>query len=108
MGPLILWDGTTNSGVGPLRAPLTGWFVGRPCGNTAMSHLAIFLIIVVDCANVWLSGPIVGGFVVTIRGCRRGHLRGSLGSMGFPGFLSVPWVPPPHFPAFPGPPEGFP
>ena len=73
MGPLILWDGTTNSGVGPLCAPLTGWFVGRPCGNTVISHLAIFLIIVVDCANVWLSGPIVGGFVVPIRGPRCGE-----------------------------------
>ena len=73
MGPLILGDGTTNSGVGPLCAPLTGWFVGRPCGNTVISHLAIFLIIVVDCANVWLSGPIVGGFVVPIRGPRCGE-----------------------------------
>ena len=73
MGPLILGGGTTNSGVGPLCAPLTGWFVARPRGNTVISNLAVFLIIAVDCANVWLSGPIVGGFVVPIRGPRRGE-----------------------------------
>ena len=50
---------------------------GVVCGETSWEHvissLAIFLIIAVDCANVWLSGPIVGGFVVPIRGPRCGE-----------------------------------